>query len=101
MASEKLTLEDITKIALLSRLSPESEDLTVFVKEINSILGYMAQLSQVNVDGIQPLSHIQDAINVFREDKIVDFPDKDLALENAPDRSGRFYRVPIVIDGES
>lgn len=89
---------DIKKILKLARLSEEQEDTKQLAKDFGDILGYIETLSEVDVEGISPLAHVHDSNNVFREDVAFNSLSPEEALQNAPDRSGNYIRVPLVIE---
>ena len=66
--------------------------------ELNGILGWIEQLNEVNVDGIEPLTGAAQMALKMREDVVTDggYPDKVLA--NAPERAGDFFAVPKVVE---
>lgn len=90
--------EDILKIIKLARLSAESENLSKLTQDFNSILSYVEQLEKVNVDNVEPLSHVHGANNVFRSDMMESLLTTDEALSNAPEKSGSFIKVPLIIE---
>ena len=90
--------DDVKKIARLSYLSLTADELKSLPAELSSILEYVKQLQNVDVSSVEPMSHVHGSKNVFRDDKVeTSMPTED-GLSNAPDRSGRFFRVPIIID---
>ena len=66
--------------------------------ELNGILGWIEQLNEVNVDGVEPLTGAAQMALKMREDVVTDggYPDKILA--NAPERAGDFYRRAKVVE---
>lgn len=93
-----MSTDDIVKkIAKLACLKLEGEELKKFSKEFTSILEYVNKLDKVDVSKIEPMSHVHGSTNVFRDDELKEHLDTSLMLANAPDKSGRFIRVPIVI----
>ena len=66
--------------------------------ELNGILGWIEQLNEVNVDGVEPLTGAAHMALKMREDVVTDggYPEKVLA--NAPDRAGDFFAVPKVVE---
>ena len=83
-----LSLDDVRKIALLSRLELSDDELAVLAPQLDAIVGYVAQLSEAPTDGVEPLAHALPVQNVFREDE----------LANAPAKQGPFFRVPAVLE---
>ena len=88
----------IRRIATLARIRVEEHELAPLAAELNGILGWIEQLNEVNVDGIEPLTGAQQMALKMRDDVVADggYPEKVLA--NAPDRAGDFYAVPKVIE---
>lgn len=93
-----LNEDDVKKIASLSNLVFTPEKLSKFTGELASILGYVQQLEKINVSNVEPTSHAHGATNFFREDVVETSMPVEEGLQNAPDRSGRFIRVPIIIE---
>ena len=93
-----LTVEQVRWVAHLGRLQLSDADLETFTRQLSSIVAYVAQLQQVNTDGVEPLAHVADLQNVFRPDRQAPSLPVDEALANAPERQGDFYRVPAVLE---
>jgi aspartyl-tRNA(Asn)/glutamyl-tRNA(Gln) amidotransferase subunit C len=98
-----LSAEQVAWVAHLARLELTPEELATMTPQLNSIVDYVAQLQQVNTDGVEPLSHALDIHNVFRPDEPSPSLPVDEALANAPDRRTnakveQFYGVPAVLD---
>jgi aspartyl-tRNA(Asn)/glutamyl-tRNA(Gln) amidotransferase subunit C len=68
-----------------------------FTEQFNTILGYIDKLNELNTDNVEPLSHVIELGNVFREDKVKPSTPREDALKNAPSRSEEFFKVPKVI----
>jgi aspartyl-tRNA(Asn)/glutamyl-tRNA(Gln) amidotransferase subunit C len=88
----------IRRIATLARIHVEDSELATLAAELNGILGWIEQLNEVNVDGIEPLSGAQQMALKMRADRVTDggYPEK--VLENAPERAGDFFAVPKVVE---
>jgi aspartyl-tRNA(Asn)/glutamyl-tRNA(Gln) amidotransferase subunit C len=88
----------VRRIAKLARIRLTDDEVPRLEGELNAILGYVEQLSEVDVDGVQPLSGGAQMAMRLREDAVTDgnYPDKILA--NAPDRIGNFFAVPKVVE---
>jgi aspartyl-tRNA(Asn)/glutamyl-tRNA(Gln) amidotransferase subunit C len=88
----------IRRIATLARIRVEEQELTPLATELNGILGWIEQLNEVNVDGVEPLTGAQQMALKMRDDIVTDggYPEKLLA--NAPERAGDFYAVPKVVE---
>ncbi|MBU6450103.1 MAG: Asp-tRNA(Asn)/Glu-tRNA(Gln) amidotransferase subunit GatC, partial [Rhodospirillales bacterium] len=64
----------------------------------NAILGYVEQLGEVNVEGVEPLSGGAQMVMRQRVDKLTDGDMPEKILANAPDRIGNFFAVPKVVE---
>ena len=93
-----LEREDIQHVAKLARLELSEEELRTYTRQLGDILGYVEQLDEVSVDGVEPLAHGAHGKNVFRNDEVKPSLDRDRALKGAPDSDGWHFRVPRVID---
>jgi aspartyl-tRNA(Asn)/glutamyl-tRNA(Gln) amidotransferase subunit C len=93
-----LDLATVRRIATLARIHVEDGDLPALQAELNGILGWIEQLNEVNVDGVEPLTGAAQMALKMREDVVTDggYPDKILA--NAPARAGDFFVVPKVVE---
>jgi aspartyl-tRNA(Asn)/glutamyl-tRNA(Gln) amidotransferase subunit C len=88
----------VRRIASLARIRVEEHEVETLRTELNSILGWIEQLNEVNIDGIAPLTGAADMAQPMRADIVTDggYPDK--ILMNAPERIGAFYAVPKVVE---
>lgn len=88
----------VRRIATLARIRVEDADIPALQGELNSILGWIEQLNEVNVDGVEPLTGAARMALKMRDDVVTDggYPDK--VLSNAPDRAGNYYAVPKVVE---
>lgn len=88
----------VTKIATLSRLKVAEADKPQLAKELSSILDFVAQLDEVDVNGIAPMTGTQAMALRQREDVVTDGGDTAAVLSNAPQRTGDFFVVPKVVE---
>ena len=95
-----LSKEEVLKIFSLAHLHATPEELEKMTKEFNSILNYVKQLEKVDISGVEAMSHVHGSTNVFREDEVKPSFSIEEGLLNAPDKSGNFFRVPLVIETE-
>lgn len=88
----------VRRIASLSRIRVEEDEIPRLMEELNGILGWIDQLNAVNIDGVEPLTGATHTALKMREDVVTDggYPEKILA--NAPDRAGAFFAVPKVVE---
>ncbi|MDB5308119.1 MAG: gatC [Gemmataceae bacterium] len=93
-----LTLDQVRKVAQLARLELAEDDLARMQHQLSAILDYVAQLQQLDTEGVEPLAHPLPVQNVFRDDELAPSLPVDEALKNAPARSGDYFAVPAVFD---
>lgn len=92
-----LTKEEVLKIAKLSKLSFNEEEIEKFQIELNDILGYIDMLNQVDTSEVDPLIYINDAVNNFREKDEKPSLKIEKVLLNAPESAENAIVVPKVI----
>lgn len=92
-----VSLDEVRRIARLARLRFSLEEEARLAGEMSTILDYMQQLREVDVDGVEPLHHVHGVENVFRADVPVQRLTRDEALARVPDHDGTHFRVPKVI----
>jgi aspartyl-tRNA(Asn)/glutamyl-tRNA(Gln) amidotransferase subunit C len=93
-----LTVDEVRWVAHLARLELSPADLETMARQLSSIVDYVAQLQQVDTEGVEALAHAVELQNVFRADELTPSLPLDQALANAPQRQGDFYSVPAVLD---
>lgn len=69
----KLTREDVLKLAQLSRLTLEPDEVDAFLNEISEVLGYVDQLKDVDTTGLKPTTQVTGLTNVMRDDTVIDY----------------------------
>ncbi|MGR3550267.1 Asp-tRNA(Asn)/Glu-tRNA(Gln) amidotransferase subunit GatC [Pseudooceanicola sp.] len=86
------------RVAKLARIKVEPGDLPVLAKEFNTILGFIDQLSEVDVEGVEPMTSVTPMRLKRREDVVTDGSQQDKVLANAPDAREGFFAVPKVVE---
>ena len=88
----------VRRIATLARIRVEDSEIPTLQAELNGILGWIEQLNEVNVDGVEPLTGGARMALKMRDDLVTDggYPDKVLA--NAPERADNYFTVPKVVE---
>lgn len=97
MAEQILNLEQVRHVAKLARLAIPDDQLPRFTQQLESILEYVEQIKQANVQGVEPMAHAVRLTNVFREDIPQPALSTQQVLSNAPETDGPFFKVPKVI----
>ena len=88
----------VNKIARLSRLNIPDASKQNLTNDLNNILGFVAQLDEVNTSDVKPLASVTGHKLPLRSDKVTDGNIEDLVLKNAPESSSGFFVVPKVIE---
>ena len=92
---------DITtaaKVAKLARIKVEDDALPALAEEFNTILGFIEQLGEVDVDGVAPMPSVTPMRLKRRDDVVSDGDQQGKVLKNAPDAREGFFAVPKVVD---
>ena len=92
-----VTLNDVEHVAALARLSFSEEEKVKLTEQLNTILTYMEELNTLDTSAVEPLSHVIELQNVFRDDRRKPCISREEALQNAPAKSEKFFKVPKVI----
>jgi len=89
--------KSIEHVAMLARLRLSDAEIESLESELNRILGYAEQLSELETDSIEPLAHPCDLTNALRDDVTTpSFPRAEIQ-SNSPKSDGEFYLVPAVL----
>jgi len=94
----KIDRESLQKIAHLSRLQIKPDEEASLLKSMDSVLSWMEQLNEVDTDGVEPLIHVMDEANNWRQDQGKNTLLRNEALANAPSKNSSYIMVPKVIE---
>ncbi len=92
-----LTREMVQKIAHLARLEFTDSELDEQLEQLNMIVDMMDGLSKINTDNIEPLNHVMDITNVFREDIVEKGMPLEEVFQNAPEETDDMFQVPRIV----
>jgi aspartyl-tRNA(Asn)/glutamyl-tRNA(Gln) amidotransferase subunit C len=96
-----ISRDEVLKIAELARLEFSGDELNAFTIKFQDMLDYIEQLKQVDVEAIEPTSHVsltkEYEKHLFREDEVKPSLPVEESLANAPDPGSGHFRVPKVI----
>jgi aspartyl-tRNA(Asn)/glutamyl-tRNA(Gln) amidotransferase subunit C len=95
MSVDQATVRHIAKLARIAMSDAEAE---AFVPELNNILGWVEQLQEVDVSGVEPMTAVIPNKLRMRADIVTDGDQRDLILKNAPVAEHGFFAVPKVIE---
>ena len=86
--------DQILHVARLSRLALSDEELDRMPAELSKILDHVETMSELDLDGVEPTSHVVELQNVLRDDEPRPCLPRDRALAGAPDVAEGGFRVP-------
>ena len=90
--------DQVRHVARLARLALSDDEIDRMVPELNSIIGWVEQLGEVDTDGVEPLTAVIENHLRLRDDIVNDGDCRDDILKNAPDAQHGFFAVPKVIE---
>ena len=91
-------LATVKRVARLARIAVTEEEVLRMTGELNGILGFVEQLSEVNVDGIEPMTSVTPMAMKKRVDAVTDGNKADDIVANAPNEDRNFFLVPKVVE---
>ena len=94
----KITREEVDRIAKLARLSLGDGEAEAMTRQLDDILGYVAQLQNLDTAGVEPTSQVGAAETPMREDEPRPSLEQSEALANAPKSAGGGFVVPKTVD---
>lgn len=93
-----LTLEQVRHVASLARLALSPDEERVYSEQLSAILNAVAELEQVNTDGVEPTTSASFAQGALRADLVQPSLGVEKALANAPAKDGTSFAVPKIIE---
>jgi aspartyl-tRNA(Asn)/glutamyl-tRNA(Gln) amidotransferase subunit C len=88
----------VKRIGRLARIRVEDGEVEKYQREINAILGFVEQLGEVDVEGVEPMTSVTPMQLRRREDKVTDGGYPERIVKNAPLSQDNFFMVPKVIE---
>jgi len=90
--------DTVRRIAQLARIALADDEVEQLREELNAILAFVEQLSEVNVDGVEPMTSVIPMQMKKRADVVTDGGIADEILKNAPAAEDHFFVVPKVVE---
>jgi aspartyl-tRNA(Asn)/glutamyl-tRNA(Gln) amidotransferase subunit C len=88
----------VRRIAHLARIAVADDEVEHLEGELNAMLAFVEQLSEVNVEGVEPMTSVTPMAMKKRADVVTDGGIRDDVLKNAPATEGGFFLVPKVVE---
>lgn len=92
-----LSNQDVRKLALLARLELSDDEVGSVGPQLDSIFGFVHKLSELDTDGVEPMTTALDVNNCWRTDTPTAGLSREDALKNAPSTQGEYFLVPPVL----
>jgi aspartyl-tRNA(Asn)/glutamyl-tRNA(Gln) amidotransferase subunit C len=96
-----VTIKDVERVAELARLKLEPEEMPRMLADLNAILGYVAELNELDTSDVAPLAQVGELgefLSVQRADQRQPSLDRSTVLSQAPESDQVFFKVPKVIE---
>lgn len=90
--------DTVRHIAKLARIAVSDEEVAALAPELSNILGWVEQLAEVDVEGVEPMTAVVPNKLRLREDAVTDGGIRDQVLANAPESADGFFVVPKVVE---
>jgi aspartyl-tRNA(Asn)/glutamyl-tRNA(Gln) amidotransferase subunit C len=91
-------VDTVRRIAHLARIAVAEDEVEHLKGELNAILAFVEQLSEVNVEGVEPMTSVTPMEMKKRADEVTDGGIPDDIVRNAPATEGHFFLVPKVVE---
>ncbi|MEQ8479810.1 MAG: Asp-tRNA(Asn)/Glu-tRNA(Gln) amidotransferase subunit GatC [Hoeflea sp.] len=91
-------LATVKRVAHLARIAVSEEEAQRMEGELNAILGFVEQLSEVDVDGVEPMTSVMPMAMRKRPDVVTDGSKAEDIVANAPEATDNFFMVPKVVE---
>lgn len=88
----------VKRIGRLARIRIEEGEVAGYQSELNAILGFVEQLSEIDVEGVEPMTSVTPMILRRRDDAVTDGGYADKIVSNAPLTEDNFFMVPKVVE---
>jgi aspartyl-tRNA(Asn)/glutamyl-tRNA(Gln) amidotransferase subunit C len=95
--SERLSRDDVSKVALLARLELTDAELDTYTDQLAAIIDHAADVAALDLADVPPTAHPLPIENVLRPDVVAPSLDRDEVLSQAPSVEDRRFRVPAIL----
>jgi aspartyl-tRNA(Asn)/glutamyl-tRNA(Gln) amidotransferase subunit C len=102
----QISLEEVRHVAELANLELTAEELPHMQRDLNAVLGYIAQLNELDTTGVPAMAQVGEMLGnevhqygqTLRVDEVKPSLDRAAVMASAPETDGKFYKVPKVIE---
>ena len=99
--SAKVTVEEVERVAELANVELTPEESGRMLRDLNAILDYVAELNELDTEGVAPLAQVSElnaVVTALRRDEVRPSLDRAAVMSQAPETDGAFFKVPKVIE---
>ena len=90
--------DTVKRVAHLARIAVSEAEAEALQTDLNTILGFVEQLNEVDIDGVEPMTSVIGMAMKMRTDTVTDGDRAEPVVANAPAREARFFVVPKVVE---
>jgi len=90
--------DTVKRVAKLARIRVSDDEAASLQGELNTILGFVEQLNEVDVEGVEPMTSVTPMAMKKRSDEVTDGDRADDIVANAPASDDHFFLVPKVVE---
>ena len=102
----RVSLEEVRHVADLANLELTADELPRMARDLDAVLGYIAQLNELDTASLPPMAQVAEALGLaplqggetLRRDAVRPSVERALVMADAPETDGRFFKVPKVIE---
>jgi aspartyl-tRNA(Asn)/glutamyl-tRNA(Gln) amidotransferase subunit C len=94
----KIDIKVIEKLSALSKLKFSEKETNLISEDLSKMLDFINKLKEVDTADVEPLIHMNEEINNWREDQLDQMLGQSKALENSPVKDGTYFKIPKVLD---
>jgi aspartyl-tRNA(Asn)/glutamyl-tRNA(Gln) amidotransferase subunit C len=106
MSEQAVSIEDVRRVAELANLELTAQEEPRMQRDLNAILGHIAQLNELDTTGVSPMAQVGEMLGgllqnhgeTLRTDEVRPSVDRAAVMAVAPETDGRFFKVPKVIE---
>ena len=104
--AQTVTQDEVRHVAELASLELTADELPHMAKDLNEVLGYIAQLNELDTREVPPMAQASEVLGLaaaeqgesLRRDAVLPSLDRGAVMAEAPETDGRFFKVPKVIE---
>ena len=95
---KRISSDEVKKVAQLSRLELNENEIHQHAEQLEKILEYIKQLEKINTENVPCTTRAIEVVNVLRKDEKKNYENSEEILDLAPARENKFFKVPKIIN---